>query len=142
MPLERALEKQFLPFLMKGKGNQTYYTLSTDLSYNEPTPHINPSYKGLDALPKEFPKIPEGLKKQVISLQKRSSNDQIKHVIKDLCSLGSLRPNQLSRILNRDARYLRDYFLSKMEKEGELTYQYPDQPAHPKQAYKTPSPIS
>ncbi|MBF5060158.1 hypothetical protein NEPTK9_001688 [Candidatus Neptunochlamydia vexilliferae] len=73
----------------------------------------------------------------MISLQKRSSNNQIKLAIKELCSLGPLQPSHLSRILNRDSRYLRDYFLSKMEKEGELVYQYPDQPAHPKQAYKT-----
>lgn len=65
----------------------------------------------------------------------------MKNIIKELCSLGPLQPSQLGQILDRDAQYLRIYFLSKMAKDGELVYEYPDQPAHPKQAYKIPSEV-
>ena len=52
--------------------------------------------------------------------------------------MAPLQLTQLAQILGREPRYLRDYFLSKMIRSGELVYQYPDQPAHPQQAYKAP----
>lgn len=132
--------------LMKGKGSSTYYLLSEeDASMNSEskgsTPYINPLYKGLEALPKGFPTLPKDLEHQIMNLQKRSSRKEVKKIIKELCSLGPLQPSQLGQILDRDAQYLRIYFLSKMAKDGELVYEYPDQPAHPKQAYKTPSEV-
>lgn len=133
--------------LMKGKGSSTYYLLSeedsfvTHLESKESTPYINPVYKGLEALPKGFPALPKDLEHQIRNLQKRSSRKEVKNIIKELCSLGPLQPSQLGQILDRDAQYLRIYFLSKMAKDGELVYEYLDQPAHPKQAYKTPSEV-
>ncbi|MEX0961361.1 MAG: ATP-binding protein [Simkaniaceae bacterium] len=152
---------------MKGSGNGTYYVLSeqlfafsdtpaeggaphtnglsggltphTNALYDGLTPHINPLYKGLDALPKGFPPLSDKLKQQLTALGKRSQKAEIKDFIKKLCTLGPLQLAQLAKIIDRDPRYLRNYYLSGMIRSGELVYLYPDQPAHPQQAYKTPS---
>ena len=63
----------------------------------------------------------------------------MKKLIKDLCSYGPLQLGQLARILDRDPKYLRDNYLTKMIRGNELVYQYPSQPAHPQQAYQIPN---
>jgi hypothetical protein len=142
---------------MKGSGNGTYYkpvpqilvSEETSVAKQQSTPYIstnseelppytNPLYKGLDAIPKGFPSLSESLKNEIISIKKRCPKDEIKRIIKKLCSLGPLQPVQLAKILNKDAQYLRINFLSEMVKSGELIYKYPHQPAHPSQAYKVP----
>jgi len=151
---------------MKGGGIGTYYILgpkiveimaTSDESLTPYisslsgglTPHISSLsegltskkgslFKGLDVIPKGFPVLSNELMGQIISLGDRSKSIEIKDLIKKLCSRGSLQLTQLAQILDRDPKYLRDYYLSKMVKSGELIYQYPDQPAHPQQAYKVP----
>ncbi len=153
---------------MKGAGNGTYYTLGPKINEagdikspnanltphisalsGELTPHIstllgeltpntNPLYKGLAAIPAGFPPLSDELTQQIVSLRRRCKSKEIKDLLKKLCSVAPLQLAQLAQILSRDPRYLRDYFLSKMVKSGELIYRYPDQPAHPQQAYKTP----
>ena len=131
---------------MKGSGNSTYYVLSdqketlhTSTLSEGLTPYVSPLYKGLDAIPKGFPSLPDDLKDDIAHLGKRCSKDEIKNIIKRLCVLGPLQPSQLGKILDRDAQYLRINFLSRMIKTGELVYRYPDERAHPQQAYKTPN---
>ena len=104
----------------------------------ELTPHTSTLCKGLDAIPKGFPRLSDELTKQIASLGGRCKSGEIKDLIKGLCSHGPLQLTQLAQILGRDPKYLRDQFLSKMIKSAELVYQYPDQPAHPHQAYKAP----
>lgn len=152
---------------MKGGGIGTYYTLGIEIieiiasSDTSLTPHIsslsggltphisslsrgvNPNKgsvsRGLDALPKGFPPFPDELTHQITSLGERSKPLEIKKLVKKLCSYGPLQLTQLAQILGRDPKYLRDHYLSKMVKSGELIYQYSDQPAHPQQAYKVPN---
>ena len=93
----------------------------------------------LKAIPKEFPSLSDQLKQRICSLGQRSRKSEIKELIKKLCGFGPLQLGQLARILDRDPKYLRDYYLTKMVRDGELVYQYPDQPAHAQQAYMTPA---
>jgi len=140
---------------MKGRGNTTYYILSEGLTphisskpegltphiSSKPeglTPYINPLSKGVAAIPDDFPKIPEDLKIELQSLGKKVKSAQFKDLIKRLCGLGTLQLSQLSMIFDREPRYIRDHYLTEMIKSGDLAYLYPDTPAHPKQAYKTP----
>jgi hypothetical protein len=95
-------------------------------------------FKGLDAIPKGFPSLPEDLKNKIIHLKMRSSKEEVEDIIARLCSLGSLQPVQMGKILGRDAQYLRIKFLSEMVKTGKLIDHHPDKPAHPQQAYKVP----
>ncbi|MDB2613787.1 putative DNA binding domain-containing protein [Chlamydiales bacterium] len=147
----------------KGKGNGTYYKLSSkdlELPVAEETPVINlgdktltpgislgdkaltpeisPESKGLDAIPEEFANLPEKLKRQISGLGNRSSSpEEFKDIIKQLCSLGPLTKSQLANILNRTTDHLGKEYLSKMIQSGELAYLH-KKVAHPQQAYITP----
>lgn len=94
--------------------------------------------KGLEALPQGFPPLHDQLRQRISSLGQRINIDEMKKLIKDLCSYGPLQLGQLARILNRDPKYLRDHYLIKMVRDNELVYQYPSEPAHPQQAYAIP----
>lgn len=137
---------------MKGRGSETYYVLTSPESlpdkegaYLVNLPDKEEAYleslpdKGLNALLKAFPNAPEGLKRQISELGKRTLNiKEFKDLIKILCSLGPLKRSELANILDRKPKHLGDEYLSKMIKSGELVYLYPEQPIHPKQAYLTP----
>ncbi len=138
---------------MKRAGNGTYYVLSPEISgasegTGQPSPIsglsgglpplIDESCRGLDALPKSFPSLSTELTKQIAALGERAKSSEIKELIKGLCSHGPLQLTQLAQILDRNPKYLRDQFLSKMVRTGQLIYRYADQPAHPQQAYKAP----
>lgn len=114
------------------------------------TPNINPQHKArtpnistknveFPDLPSDFPQIPEQLKDKIISLPKRAKNERIKALIRELCLLGPLQPSHLGDLLGKDPQYLRNYFLYEMLRQGEIEYVFPDNPAHPKQAYRVPS---
>ena len=45
------------------------------------TPYVSPLYKGLDAIPKGFPSLPDDLKDDIAHLGKRCSKDKIKNII-------------------------------------------------------------
>ncbi|MDX8430290.1 MAG: ATP-binding protein [Candidatus Algichlamydia australiensis] len=129
---------------MKGSGNRTYYILSNlgrtphISAINEGlTPHISAINEGFKALPEGFPPLSKELINELKSLKTRTSPEKVRRLIKALCSIQALQLAHLSKIFDRAPRYLRDKFLTKMIKAGELSYKYPDQPAHPKQAYIT-----
>ncbi|MCH9628219.1 MAG: hypothetical protein S4CHLAM2_18750 [Chlamydiales bacterium] len=142
---------------MKGSGNGTYYVLSEDKTTPQIspkpegltpqispkpeglTPQISPLCRGIDALPKNFPTLPEDLRNELESLGKKVKKKVFKDLIKRLCSLGPLQLSQLAMIFDREPRYIRDDFLTEMIRDGDLVYLYPDTPAHPKQAYKAPN---
>ncbi len=140
-------------FVQKGKGHQTYYQLNPYLeeSYKSEgitpqvsgqseglSPQISLPGKGIDALLEKFPDLPDSLREEIEALSMKRSRENLKELIKKLCSLGPLQPSELGRILNRNPQYLKSDFLYKMIKKGELVYFYPEQPAHPGQAYKIP----
>jgi len=79
----------------------------------------------------------KGLKQEVVSLGSRANKQKIKSLIKELCVCAPFQLGKLAQILERNPKYLRDNYLTDMVRSGELHYQYPDQPAHPHQAYIT-----
>jgi len=102
------------------------------------TPGISPEGKGLNAIPKDFPELPEKLRLQILDLGHRTPDPkELKEIIKNLCSLAPLTKLELANILNRTADHLRKHYLTKMIQSKELVYLFAD-PAHPQQAYKTP----
>ncbi|NGX39249.1 MAG: hypothetical protein KR126chlam1_00572 [Chlamydiae bacterium] len=93
--------------------------------------------KGLKALPLGFPELPEDLRQEILNLGERGpSSQEVKALIKRLCSLQPLSRKELANILDRTPTHLHDHYLSKMIKNKELMYCYPAQPAHPRQAYR------
>lgn len=129
-------------FIQKGKEHQTYYQLNPYLEESYKSERLSPQIslpgKGIDALIEKFPDLPDSLREEIEALSIKCSRENLKELIKKLCSLGPLQPSELGRILNRNPQYLKSDFLYKMIKKGELVYFYPNQPAHPGQAYKIP----
>jgi len=140
--LARLKELSFIQ--MKGSGSNTFYVLSKEVTpqvtpkYGELAPHTNPLYKGftpqvslkhegltlqvnskpggIAAIPAEFPKLPEDIIFDLLSLGKKKSIEKIRKLIRRLCALGPLKLSQISMIFGRSPRYLRDTFLTEMIK--------------------------
>ena len=45
-------------------------------------------------------------------------------------------PSEIAVLLKRSHRYVRDHYLTPMVESGELELTFPDNPAHPRQAYQ------
>jgi ATP-dependent DNA helicase RecG len=128
----------------KGKGPSTFYVPGPRfLKPNEildraPAP---PPDKGLSGgshrVPGGFPPLPGGLARAVEALGRRGSPEDVRGVIRDLCSWRAMQASHLAMILRRTQKYIQDTYLRKMIQDGELEYVYPHNPAHPQQAYRT-----
>jgi ATP-dependent DNA helicase RecG len=67
--------------------------------------------------------------------QKRSSRNDIVKTIKTLCSQCFLSADALSKLLNRKPKTLKEKYLYRME--DVLQMEFPNNPKHPRQAYRT-----
>jgi ATP-dependent DNA helicase RecG len=126
----------------KGRGNATFYAPTTKLlapGIGLTALHISPLSGELaphiSSLTGEFPSLPEELKKKIANLKKRTSPHEIKNLIKELCSLHPLKLSEISTILGRHSKYIREHYLNDMVKLGELEHTFPESPNHPQQAY-------
>ncbi len=116
--------------IMKGRGSRTYYVPDTKGLSEGLTPYTSSLCEGL---------TPHSLKHEISSIGRRSSMAQVRTLIIKLCSHQALSAHQLGQLLGRDARHLRNRYLRQMIASNDLVYKYPDQPAHPQQAYLVPS---
>jgi len=109
----------------KGRGNATYYTPTQNLLFPDRAPHTSSLSEGLTPY--------EHLQK----LGKRTPTDAVKQVIKTLCSSRSFKPSEIALLLKRNQSYIRNHYLAPMIESGELELEFPNNPAHPHQAYRT-----
>ena len=84
---------------------------------------------GLGPLPKE-------LAEEILSLKRRNPPQKLRNLIYKLCSWRPLSPIHLEGLLGKGRAYLVERHLRPMLRNGELEYIYPDNPAHPRQAYR------
>ena len=135
----------------RGRGNATYYVPSSKLitgGIKALTPHIS-SLNGeltphISSLNGELLTLPEGLteglteelKNKIKNLKKRTSPQDIKNLIKELCDFRPLKLSDIAAVLNRDPKYVREKYLNDMVKNQELAHAFSD-PNHPQQAYRT-----
>lgn len=150
----------------KGKGRATYYVPTVRLvpadrqAPRAGTPEIGPGDKGLSpglgglspgltgdeedasgaGLESLRLVLPASLRGRVDNLGQRTSPEEVRALIMDLCGEGPLRPAELALLLRRNPEYLRKQYLSPLVEAGELELAFPDNPAHPKQAYRRASP--
>ena len=132
----------------KGKGPATYYilaeTLSSDAAGNPAVRDRTPADKetessqtvGFQALAAGLGDLPAGLRQELEGMGKRSTPEQLRHAIVRLCAWRAMRPSDLAKCLRRTQPHLLEKHLRPMVREGVLEYVYPDNPAHPKQAYR------
>ena len=69
-----------------------------------------------------FASIPEDLKSKIENLRKKSDIEEVKSLIKDLCSLRPFRIQELSEILKRNPKYIKEVYLKSMIESGILEY--------------------
>lgn len=143
----------------KGRSNATYYVPTSKLltgikpnlqSSNLPglDPNLPSSNSNLPSLSSNLPSsasqvisslftsIPEDLKSKIENLRKKSDIEEVKSLIKDLCSLRPFRIQELSEILKRNPKYIKEVYLKSMIESGTLEYTFPHQSSHPQQAYR------
>lgn len=80
--------------------------------------------------------LPPELATLVAQPRTRANHQQIKTLLVALCRWQPLRAEQLASIVGRSQVYLAHTFLGPLVRDGELAYLYPDNPAHPQQAYR------
>lgn len=146
----------------KGRSNATYYVPTNKLmghtkpnlqSSNSNLPSLSPNLPSSNSnlpsssttLPSSagqvvsslFASIPEDLKSKIENLRKKSDIEEVRSLIKDLCSLRPFRIQELSEILKRNPKYIKEVYLKSMIESGVLEYIFPHQSSHPQQAYRT-----
>jgi len=115
----------------KAKG--TPDTAAVDSGHKEPTPDTGGEVA--TGVPEEDPvllAIGEPARKQ-----ERLDPGEMRRLIRDLCRDRVLTFRQLAALLSREPGGLQRWHLRPMVQEGQLVMQYPDNPNHPKQAYRT-----
>ncbi len=143
----------------KGRGNATYYVPTAKLLFpvtpgisplsGELTPHIKSLSEGLtphitplseeltDHISALHGELDLELSETIQKIGKRTPPEIIQNLIKQLCFLRPFKPSDLASLLKRSHRYVRDYYLTPMIERGELELMFPENPAHPQQAYKS-----
>jgi len=69
--------------------------------------------------------------------RKRARPEEIDELLLALCAGRFLSVPDLARLTGRSISTLRTHYLPRLVENGSLTLQYPDQPTHPAQAYRT-----
>jgi len=128
MPISGELTPQTSP--ISGELTPQTSPISGELASSS-----GPQTGDLPTLPKRLPALSDELRKKIADLRKKTSTHEIKELIKELCALQPLRLKEISMILGRHPKYIRDDYLNDLIKNQELEYAFSD-PNHPQQAYK------
>lgn len=85
--------------------------------------------------------LPEPLQADVASLGGKPTPADLRKLLVQLCELRWWTPKELATVLKRkDVAHLSEKHLSPLVKEGKLERRYPDNLAHPNQAYRAVQP--
>ncbi|MBB5324092.1 hypothetical protein HNQ34_001184 [Anoxybacillus tepidamans] len=68
--------------------------------------------------------------------KKRLHPNIMEQIILQLCAIRPLMLKELAHLLDRTSDGLRNNYLAKLLEEGKIQLKYPEQPNHPRQAYK------
>ncbi|WP_221090129.1 ATP-binding protein [Deinococcus aquaedulcis] len=124
------------------KGRATYYELAdgwaqvTISSTQADAALLSAMPDTLPAMPSGLPAMPESLTQQIAELGERSDRDSIRAVIVELCRLAPQTAEALGQMVGRNPRYVLAEYVRPLLHAAVLEYTIPDQPKHPKQAYR------
>lgn len=88
----------------------------------------------------ESSRLPRDISQEIQSIGKRAAPEAVRRIIIRVCQHRPTSAAELAQILRRDKSYLATNYLTPMVRGGQLELLFPDEPAHPKQAYKAPVP--
>jgi ATP-dependent DNA helicase RecG len=80
--------------------------------------------------------LPTELADAVRGIGRRSAMPNLRILIARLCTWQPLTSDELAMLLRRNRHYILTTLLRPMIRDGTLEYLYPDNPAHPQQAYR------
>lgn len=132
----------------RGRSAQTFYVPTLQMlrpgaptnSGQPSTPVIAAQAQGLTpalrAQAQGLSPLPTGLAEAIDNLGQRATSKDVRPVILQLCSWKALRAEQIAAILGRGQTHVVRRYLAPMVRDGQLAYVYPNQPAHPQQAYR------
>ena len=66
---------------------------------------------------------------------KRFNSDKMLELIVNLCTIKPLSAREISNYLNRDLKWIKSKYISKLVKERRINLLYPDNPKNPNQKY-------
>lgn len=101
------------------------------------TPVVTGKPTGLSA---NLQGLPTELTEAIRRIGRRSSVAELRSVVCRICDWRPLTSDELAGLLGRNRHYLLSSVLRPMIRDCDLEYLYPDNPAHPQQAYRTPKP--
>ena len=79
--------------------------------------------------------LPPALRRELESLPKRSAPSQLNGVVARLCRWKPLSIAELSALIGKSVKHLRDRSLRRLLAGGRVRYLYPGEPNHPHQKY-------
>ena len=125
-----ALSQQSMGLTPSTRAQPTGFKGNLQGSSTELTPAPTTQAQGLVELPQPLQDV-------ILRLGQRAAPAEVRGVIAKLCAWQPLKAEQISRYLKRQQLYVTRTHLTPMVRDGQLQYLYPDQPAHPQQAYRT-----
>ena len=82
-------------------------------------------------------RLPERLVGIIQALGKHASPQSVQQAILELCGWQPLAAKQLAHLLGRNVAYLQNRYIQPLIATKRLEYLFPDNPAHPRHAYRT-----
>ena len=143
--LQRLRDLELIETRSKGAG--TFYVTgkrmweAEGVAYQIRTANSTDKPLSVESNSTDKPKIPlpVHIAEIVENLGQRASFDEISYIIRKLCAWRTLQVTDIADILKRNPQYIQEKYLRPMLRKGELRYAYPNNPAHPHQAYKATS---
>jgi len=77
------------------------------------------------------------LQEKIEKIGSRTKQEEIKHIILELCEIQPYSSSELASLLNREQKYLLHKHLKPLIDEGLLEYTNPEKPNDPHQTYRT-----
>lgn len=134
---------------LRAAGAASYYVVGPKLRSDRgeleaDRPGFDPDRRGFDADRPGFESdrggfegLPADLQASITALGRRPRRENLRPVIFRLCTLHPWRPIELTRLLGfADAKDLTKRHLAPMVDSGQLERTHPEEPAHPRQAYR------
>ncbi|WP_281767173.1 Fic family protein [Methanoculleus bourgensis] len=79
--------------------------------------------------------IPPDIAKSIRMLGKRSSPQEVRRVIVQICSVRPFSAGEIARLIGRSKKWVSASYLKPMIRDGQLEYAIPGEPNHPEQKY-------
>jgi len=81
--------------------------------------------------------LPPEIHAGIAGLGARSQPDAVREMVLRLCSLRPFTVAELAETLRRSPIHVHRYYVHPLLQAGRLAYTFPEEPKHPKQAYRT-----